>query len=141
MSVRSSHTFIAFIYSALSLLYHLILMHARFVSRVPRKVIGIETTHPSTLCNSSPRTCFAGLLCQACKAVITRHVVSVEQIVTGTPSRSRLISTGDSIVRQYRSGDLRENAPKKSEKTHETRFRRIAICVSRHASILRTERE
>lgn len=32
------------------------------------------------------------LLCQACKAVITRHVVSVGQTATGAPSRSRLIS-------------------------------------------------
>lgn len=52
--------------------------------------------------NFNPRTRFTAPLCQACKVVITRHVVSVGQTATGASSRSRLISAGDSIARRYR---------------------------------------
>lgn len=93
-------------------------MYARFVPRVPRKVIAIEVTHSPY--NSNPRTRLTAPLCQAFKAVITRHVVSVGQTATGASSRSRLISAGDSIAQRYRVV-FAENASRKSE-THETRF-------------------
>jgi len=48
--------------------------------------------------NYNPRTRFTAPLCQACKAVITRHVVSVGQTATGASSRSGLIIAGDSIA-------------------------------------------
>lgn len=88
-------------------------MYARFAPRVPRKTIAIETTHPFPR-NFNPCTRLAPP-CQACKAVITRHVVSVGQTATGAPSRSRLISAGDSVAQRYRFRFASENALKKSE--------------------------
>lgn len=71
-------------------------MYARFVPRVPRKAIAIEVTHSPIILTLRAR--FTAPLCQACKAVITRHVVSVGQTATGASSRFRLISAGDSIA-------------------------------------------
>lgn len=80
--------------------------------------------------NSNPRTRFAAPLCQACKAVITRHVVSIGQTATGAPSRSRLISAGDSIARidAISRPICRGNASRKCE-THETRGGRSAPAI------------
>lgn len=75
--------------------------------------------------NFNPRTRFTAPLCQACKAIITRHVVSVGQTATGASSRSGLIIAGDSIASYSRRmlwGNARNAIPltEESESTQQS---------------------
>lgn len=89
--------------------------------------------------NSNPRTRFTAPLCQACKAVITRHVVSIGQTATGASSRSRLISAGDSIAHNDIASHSRRMLRERAKRTkRDSSCRGIGTYTQSSTSTLRT---